>query len=84
MDNLENVVASGDRRASLEAIRDVLAAKLANERLGNREVAPIANQLVDVINEINAIAAEVDEQDSVLAKVLELSVTKRRFSRGQG
>jgi hypothetical protein len=60
-DDLPAVVARGDRRESLRAIRDRLADELQHAE--GRDVAPIAKQLTEVIREIDALpnAAEVSE-----------------------
>lgn len=50
---LIEIVATGDRRGSLEAIRNLLAARLPYAP--PREVAPMARQLVDVIRELDEL-----------------------------
>jgi len=64
--NLTGVVATGDRVKSLEALRDVLAARLLASE-DDRVVAPIAKQLSDVMRELEALTPpkvtdQVDEQ----------------------
>jgi hypothetical protein len=50
---LADVVKHGDRRASLEAIRDRVALEL--ESAGGRDVAALAKQLTDVIRELDSL-----------------------------
>jgi type III secretory pathway lipoprotein EscJ len=50
---LPAVVATGDRRASLEALRDHLAASLLEVDV--RYKAPLAKQLADVMREIDGL-----------------------------
>lgn len=50
---LADVVKAGDRRASLEAIRDRVALEL--ESAGGRDVAALAKQLTDVIRELDSL-----------------------------
>ena len=52
--SLSEVVALGDRRASLVALRDFLAAQLL---VAERDVPALARQLTNVLNEIDAIPA---------------------------
>jgi len=51
--SLAAVVASGDRRASLEAIRDKLVAELAET--SGFHAGPLAKELRDVIREIHTL-----------------------------
>jgi hypothetical protein len=53
-DGLAKVVAAGDRRASLEALRDFLAARL--EAVDPDKTAPLAKQLADVLRELSTLA----------------------------
>ena len=53
---LQEIVAEGDVGASLEAIRDRLAAELATA--GPREAAPLAARLVEVIGRIASLPAK--------------------------
>lgn len=53
MADLGDVVAGGDRRASLEAIRNHLAAELAES--SGRDVAAIARELREVMKELDAL-----------------------------
>ena len=63
---LEAVVAEGDLRASLEATRDRLAGFL--DGLGERQVihaAPLAKQLVDVLQRLADLPVPDAEADTV-------------------
>ncbi len=51
--HLVSAVASGDRRASLEALRDHLAAALVD--VDARYKAPLAKQLADTMRELDGI-----------------------------
>lgn len=64
---LPTVVASGDLRRSLEALRDHLAKELAGA--GARDAAPLAKQLRDTLNQLSAIATpEKSVTDELKAK----------------
>ena len=68
--SLSEVVALGDRRASLVALRDFLAAQLL---VAERDVPALARQLSNVLNEIDAIPApdvesKLDDLESKRAK----------------
>ena len=65
-DGLREVVAQGDLRASLEALRDRLAAGIdgASERQ-LVHVAPLAKQLADVLQALAALPVEGAPADSV-------------------
>jgi len=60
---LTTVVAAGDIRASLEALRDRLAAEI--EEADGKELAPLAKQLSDVLHRIESLprkeASRVDD-----------------------
>jgi hypothetical protein len=58
---VSGVILEGDRRASLVAIRDRLAAELDNPLIMPRDVATVSKQLTETIREIDALpnAAEV-------------------------
>lgn len=60
---LRTVVAEGDIRASLEALRDKLAIEV--DAANGREVAPLAKQLADVLERLEALprteGSRVDE-----------------------
>ena len=56
--SLPEVVATGDRRASLVALRDFLASQLLT---AERDVPALARQLTNVLAEIDAIPAPVTE-----------------------
>lgn len=88
--SLPEVVAEGDRRASLEAIRDRLAAELDTDghkrscececgvtATDGRVIAMVAGRLVDVIRELDALpnGREVSTVDDLAA---------RRAARRQG
>jgi len=64
--NLEAVVAEGDLRASLEAVRDRLAGFL--DGLSDRQVlhaAPLAKQLTDTLEKLAALPVPDAAADSV-------------------
>lgn len=65
---LPDVVASGDRRKSLEAIRDHLALNLVDAE--GREIAPIAKELRAVMAEIYSLPGEREgsKSDELAAK----------------
>ena len=54
-EGLAAVVATGDHRASLEALRDRIAAELG--MVEGRDVAPLAKQLADVMRELSNMPA---------------------------
>lgn len=54
--SLPEVVATGDRRKSLEAVRDHLAARLIDA--GTREAAAIAKELRNVMAELYSLPGE--------------------------
>ena len=66
--SLPEVIASGDRRASLEAIRNKLAADLAIT--DGFHSAALAKQLADVIRELDSLpgGAEVSTVDDLAAR----------------
>lgn len=68
---LPDVVAAGDRRASLEALRDLLAAQLMT---AERDHASLARQLRDTLREIDELHTPAEE-----SKVDDLA--KRRENR---
>ena len=61
--SLAEVVATGDRRKSLEAIRDTLAERFVTTRSAVA-LAPIAKQLTEVIREIDSIPGEREDSAS--------------------
>lgn len=54
--SLPSVVATGDRRKSLEAVRDLLADRLVEA--STREAAPIAKELRNVMAELYSLPGE--------------------------
>ena len=67
MDSLIQTVASGDRWASLTALRDLLASQL--EDASPRDVAPLSRQLRDVMAELDSRPAqEVSPVDDLQAR----------------
>jgi hypothetical protein len=54
-DLLEDVVAAGDHRKSLEALRDYLARRLDEPWTHGRDAAPLAQRLTDVIEKLAAL-----------------------------
>ena len=66
-DGLPDVAATGDRRATLEALRDLLAASLVVVDPDKR--APLAKQLTDVLREIDALpSGERSKVDDLAAR----------------
>lgn len=65
---LRKVIRSGDRRRSLEAIRDRLAAELQDAE--GRDVAPISKELRAVIDQLDRIPGgkEVSKRDELAAR----------------
>lgn len=65
---LPEVVADGDRRASLEALRDALAQSIASAEPEN--VAALAKQLRDTLRELAElpVKAEVSPLDEIRAR----------------
>lgn len=88
MSDLPGVVASGDRVASLRAIRDNLAANI--EAAAPQYVAGLSKQLAEVMRELESIAPP--NQKSALDEIAgqrdkrraRTSVPKRRSSRNHG
>jgi hypothetical protein len=75
--DLEQVTASGDRRKSLEALRDYLAAELQAGPSTSVAVAPIAKELRAVLEELDSLPTGREE-----SKVDDLAAAraKRRAS----
>jgi hypothetical protein len=71
-ESLSDVVASGDTRRSLEAIRERLAGALESAKY-TKDLPPLAKQLVDVMAAIDALPApgEVSVLDEIAAKRVE-------------
>lgn len=67
VDTLAGRAASGDRRATLEALRDLLAAQLQN---ADREIPALAKQLRDTLAELDGLpdAKEVSRVDELNAR----------------
>jgi hypothetical protein len=67
-DDLAAVVRAGDKRRSLEAIRDRLASELVSA--AGRDVAPIAKELQAVIDRIDRLPGgrEVSRRDELAAR----------------
>lgn len=78
--SLPSVVAGGDLRHSLEAVRDRLAVDLDNA--GPRDAASLARQLVAVLMRLDALPGgrEVSRLDRIAAGVAD-ELTARRSSR---
>ncbi len=53
--NLPQIVAAGDRKSSLEALRQVLAEAIAND-CPPRDLAPLVTRLTSVMNELEELA----------------------------
>ncbi|WP_435111886.1 hypothetical protein [Nocardiopsis synnemataformans] len=62
MDSLSEIVTQGDRRRSLEALRDRIGAAL--DAAEPNEVAPLSRQLMMVLREIDELP-DADRRDSV-------------------
>ncbi len=54
MADLINAAKSGDRRATLEALRDKLAASITDCESG-RDVAALSKRLMEVMNELDSL-----------------------------
>lgn len=65
MPDLVKSAQSGDRRATLEALRDKLAAAIANSESG-RDVAALSKRLMEVMDEIERLPR--DRSESPLAR----------------
>ena len=65
MADLVSAAASGDRRKTLEALRDKLAASVADCESG-RDVAALSKRLMEVMKELDALP--VPKGDSPLAR----------------
>jgi hypothetical protein len=61
---MRKAVATGDRRAGLEALRDFLAAQLAGKQ-ASVALAPLANQLREVMAELDSMPDERAEVSRV-------------------
>lgn len=69
MSSLVEKAAEGDRRATLEALRDRLAGQIDSTDSG-RDVAALGRLLADVLSQLDAIpdAAEVSRADEIAAR----------------
>ena len=65
MADLVSAARSGDRRQTLEALRDKIAASIQDCESG-RDVAALSKRLMEVMNEIDALPKQ--KKDSPLAK----------------
>jgi hypothetical protein len=65
MPDLVKSAQSGDRRATLEALRDKLAAAIASSESG-RDVAALSKRLMEVMDEIERLPQ--DRSESPLAR----------------
>ena len=65
MADLVNAAKSGDKRDTLEALRDKIAASIQDCESG-RDVAALSKRLMEVMNEIDALPKP--KKDSPLAK----------------
>lgn len=79
MAELNEVVAAGDRRSALEAIRDRLAAELMVA--GGREVASVAKELRETIRELDSLP--LPEGVSGVDQLAKKRATRRRKAAGQ-
>lgn len=67
MADLITAARSGDRRATLEALRDKLAVSIADCESG-RDVAALSKRLMEVMNELDALPKP--KAESPLAKAM--------------
>lgn len=67
--SLSEVVRTGDRRASLEAVRDRLAVEIDSGRAEGRDVATLAKVLAETMRELDSlpVAGEVSPVDDLAA-----------------
>ena len=65
MDSLTRAAASGDRRKTLEALRDKIASSIQDCESG-RDVAALSKRLMEVMDELDALPKP--KADSPLAK----------------
>jgi hypothetical protein len=82
MANLVSTVEAGDRRASLEALRDVLAETIADAEPSN--VASLAKQLRETLAELDGLEGgeEDDAVDELAARRPGSSEVPARTARG--
>ena len=69
MANLMDAAMSGDRRRTLEALRDKIAASIQDCESG-RDVAALSKRLMEVMGELDALPRQSD--DDGLAELQEL------------
>lgn len=79
MAELNTVVASGDRRAALEAIRDRLAGELMVAE--GREVASVAKELRETIRELDGLP--LPEGVSGVDQLAKKRASRRRKASGE-
>lgn len=72
MTNLVDAAKSGDKRATLVAMRDILA-KTIQECDSGRDMASNTKRLMEVINEIEAIDREAEEEKRKAASMRKIS-----------
>lgn len=72
MTNLVDAAKSGDKRATLVAMRDILA-KTIQECDSGRDMASNTKRLMEVINEIEAIDRESEEEKKKAASMRKVS-----------
>ena len=72
MTNLVDAAKSGDKRATLVAMRDILA-KTIQECDSGRDMASNTKRLMEVINEIEAIDREAEEEKKKAASMRKIS-----------
>ncbi len=75
--SISDVASTGDRRKTLEALRDHLAAQLD---AGDYPPAPIAKQLVDVMRELDGLPAA--EEGSEIGELLSWREARRPKAAG--
>lgn len=67
MADLVNAARSGDKRETLEALRDKIASSIQDCESG-RDVAALSKRLMEVMNEIDALPKPKDESPLSKAK----------------
>lgn len=83
MEDFAKVIASGKRRESLEAMRDLLANRLVDA--GDRESAGIAKELRAIVDAIDAIPTAREESvvDNLADEVAVQRDKRKRDGRGK-
>lgn len=68
--DLVTITKTGDRRKTLEAVRDLLAVAIASGKVGARDLAALTRQLTDVVRELDELpnAREASPVDDLASK----------------